>query len=125
MRATTLLFGCILLFLVGSIAGRTITAHHAPRPLSAADVEHALKSGVPKTRMAALVKQYGVDFGLTDVVKGQLRSAGANDSLILQIGRSRARVDGNSVARLTGPAAGAGPTAGQHRHARPRRRDGL
>ena len=107
MRVTTLLFGCILLVLVGSIAGRTITARHAPRPLSAADVEHALKSGVPNARMAALVKQYGVDFELTDVVKGQLRSAGASDSLILRIGRSRARVDGKSVAKLTGPSAGA------------------
>src|SRR5271157_4481587 len=106
MRATTVLFGCILLFLVGSIAGKTITAHHAPRPLSAADVEHALKSGVPNARMAALVKQYRVDFELNDVVEGQLRSAGASDSLILQIGRSRARVDSNSVARLTGPAVG-------------------
>ena len=107
MRAKTLLAGCILLFLVGSTAGWTITAHHAPRPLSAADVEHALKSGVPNARMAALVKQYGVDFELTGVVEGQLRTAGASDSLILRIGRSRARVDGDSVARLTGPAVGA------------------
>ena len=107
MRATTLLVGCILLFLVGSTAGRTITAQNAPRPLSAADVKHGLKSGVPNARMAALVKQYGVDFALTDVVEEQLRSAGASDSLILQIGRSRARVYGNSVERLTGPAVGA------------------
>src|SRR5208282_310593 len=52
----------------------------------------------------------GVDFELTDAVKKELRSAGASDNLILQIGRSRARVDGNSVERLTGPA------VGTHRH---------
>src|SRR5664279_3085941 len=101
MRAATLLAGCILLFLVGSTTGHTITAQKAPRPLSAADVEHGLKSGVPSARMAALVKQYGVDFELTDVVKGRLRSARASERLILQIGRSRARVDGDSAERLT------------------------
>ena len=107
MRATTLLVGCILLFIVGSAAGRTTRAQNAPRPLSAADVEHGLKSGVPNARMAALVKRYGVDFELTDVVEARLRSARASDSLILQIGRSRARVDGTSVGKLTGPAVGA------------------
>ncbi len=101
MRATTLLVGCILLFVVGSSAGRTTRAQSGPRPLSAADVEHGLKSAVPNARMAALVKQYGVDFELTDGVEKELRSAGANDNLILQIGRSRARVDGKSV-RPTG-----------------------
>lgn len=107
MRATTLLAGCIVLFLVGITAGRTTTAQNAHRPLSAADVEHGLKSGVPNARMAALVKQYGVDFELTDVVKQRLRRAGASDNLTLQIGRSRARVHVNSVERLTGPPGGA------------------
>src|SRR5229473_6689313 len=101
MRVTTLLVGSILLFMVGSTEGRTTRAQHAPRPLSAADVEHGLKSAVPNARMAALVKQYGVDFELTDGVEKELRSAGANDNLILQIGRSRARVDGKLV-RPTG-----------------------
>src|SRR5229473_5038341 len=88
MRVTTLLVGSILLFMVGSTAGRTTT--NAFRPLSAADVEHGLKSAVPNARMAALVRKYGVDFELTGAVKQELRSAGASDNLILQIGRSRA-----------------------------------
>src|SRR5882724_4407108 len=96
MRATTLLVGSILLFMVGSAAGRTAKT---PRPLSAADVEHGLKSAVPNARMAALVKQYGVDFELTNGVEKELRRAGASDNLILQIGRSQARVKGNSVER--------------------------
>ena len=96
MRVTTLLVGSILLFMVGSTAARTTRTQHAPRPLSAADVEHGLKSAVPNARMAALVKKYGVDFELTDTVKKELRSAGASDNLILQIGRSRARVDGQT-----------------------------
>src|SRR5450755_1539724 len=101
MRVTKLLVASILLFMVGSTEGRTTRTQHAPRPLSAADVEHGLKSAVPNARMVALVKQYGVDFELTDAVKKELRSVGASDNLILQIGRSRARVDGNSLEKVS------------------------
>src|SRR5271157_4771904 len=97
MRVTTLLVASILLFIVGSTEGRATPTQHAPRPLSAADVEHGLKSAVPNARMAALVKQYGVDFELTHTVEDELRSAGASDSLILQIRRSRSRVPGKTV----------------------------
>src|SRR5271166_6246513 len=78
MRVTTLLVASILLFLVGGSEGTTRT-QHAPRPLSAADVEHGLKSAVPNARLA------------------ELRSAGASDNLILQISRSRSRVAGKPV----------------------------
>src|SRR5260370_23588341 len=103
MRVTTLLVGSILLLMVGSSAAQTTRTPNAFRPLSAADVEHGLKSAVPNARMAALVKKYGVDFELTGPVKQELRSAGASDSLILQIGRSRAPlpIDESSV-KLTG-----------------------
>jgi hypothetical protein len=40
MRAMTLLVASILFLVVGSIAGRTTRTQNAPRPLSAADVEH-------------------------------------------------------------------------------------
>src|SRR6266852_4006901 len=111
MRVTTLLVGSLLLFIllvvVGSSAGRTTHTPNASRPLSAADVEHGLKSAVPNARMAALVKKYGVDFELTGAVKQELRSAGASDNLILQIGRSRVPIpmEDNSV-RPTGHSAG-------------------
>src|ERR1700681_1906318 len=116
MRVTTLLVGSLLLFIllvmVGSTAAaRTTRTPNASRPLSAADVEHGLKSAVPNARMAALVKKYGVDFDLTGAVKQELRSAGASDNLILQISRSRAPIpralipiDDNSV-RPTGHSA--------------------
>src|SRR6266404_5285045 len=104
MRVTTLLVGSILLFMVGSTAARTTRIPNASRPLSAADVEHGLKSAVPNARMAELVKKYGVDFELTGAVKQELRAAGASDNLILQIARSRAPIpralipiDDNSV----------------------------
>src|SRR3982074_1938557 len=104
MRITTLLVGSILLFLVGSSEGRTTHTPSASRPLSAADVEHGLKSAVPNARMAALVKKYGVDFELTGAVKQELRSAGASDNLILQIGRSRAPISiGANSVKPTGP----------------------
>jgi len=96
MRVTTLLVVSILLFM-GSTAGRTTRIQHAPRPLSAADVEHGLKSAVPNARMVALVKQYGVDFELTHAVEAELRHAGASDILILQISRSRSRIAGKPV----------------------------
>jgi TPR repeat protein len=107
MRVTTLLLGSILLFMVVNATGRTTRAPNASRPLSAADVEHGLKSAVPNARMAALVKKYGVDFELTGAVKQELRSAGASDNLILQIGRSRVPIpmDDNSV-KPTGHSAG-------------------
>jgi TPR repeat protein len=102
MRVTTLLVVNILL-LMGSTAGRTTRIQHAPRPLSAADVEHGLKSAVPNARMVALVKQFGVDFELTHVVEAELRSAGASNALILQISHSRSRIAGKPV-RPGGPA---------------------
>src|SRR5437899_7161573 len=87
----------ILLFMMGSAAGRTTQTPNARRPLSAAEVKHGLKSSVPNKRMAALVKKYGVDFELTDVVEAELRSAGASHNLILQISRSRSRLAGKSI----------------------------
>jgi len=56
MRVTTLVVASLLLFLVGSTAGRTIGTQKARRPLSAAEVEHGLRSAVPNVRMAALVQ---------------------------------------------------------------------
>src|ERR1700724_197109 len=122
MRVTTLLVGSILLFMVGASAARTTRTPNAFRPLSAADVEHGLKSAVPNVRMAALVKKYGVDFELTDAVKKELRSAGASDNLILQIGRSRALVDANSASKPTGQAVAAHrqrPANASRAHAQP------
>ena len=96
MRATTILFGCILL-LGGIGAGTPTKAQKVPRPLSTTDVEHGLKSGVPNTRMAALVKKYGVDFRVNAAVEKRLRSAGANSNLMSQIVRSSLGPGGRSV----------------------------
>src|SRR6202795_874952 len=103
MRVTTLLVGSILLFMVGSSAARKTRAPNALRPLSAADVEHGLKSAVPNARMAALVKKYGLDYELTGAGKPDIPSAGGSKNLILQISRSRAPmpIHDNSV-RPTG-----------------------
>ena len=98
MRVTTLLVASILLCM-GSTASGTTRMQHAPRPLSAADVEHGLKSAIPNARMVALVKQYGVDFELTRGVEAELRRAGASDTLILQISHSRSRIAGKPVRR--------------------------
>jgi len=116
MRVATLVVGSILLFMVGSAAARTTRAQHAPLPLSTADVEHGLKSAVPNARMAALVKQYGVDFELTDRVEKELRSAGANDNLILQIARSRAPITRAPISMDDKSVEQAGHSAVTHAH---------
>src|ERR1700675_1379285 len=97
MHVTTLLVASMLLFMAGNSGGRTTGTPNARRPLSAADVEHGLKSAVPNARLAALGKKSGVDFKLTEVVEAELRSAGASNNLILRISRSRSRVAGKSV----------------------------
>ena len=73
MSVRTLLVATMVLFMVGSTEARTTRTQQASRPLTAADVEHGLRSGVPNARMAALVKQYGVDFELTHAVEAELR----------------------------------------------------
>jgi hypothetical protein len=65
---TVLLFSSLLSYAQESPGSQSPAA-----PLSVADVEHGLKAGVSTTRMAALVKQYGVDFKLDDSVEKQLR----------------------------------------------------
>src|SRR5207302_6535159 len=120
MRVTTLLVGSILLVIllamVGSSAARTTRTPNAFRPLSAADVEHGLKSAVPNTRMAALVKKYGVDFEVTGAVKQELRSAGASDNLILQIGRSRAPIPRSPIPIEDSSVRPTGQSAPTHAH---------
>src|SRR5436309_15458761 len=91
MRVKILLVASIVLFMVGSIQARTARRQQAPRPLTAAEIEHGLKSAMPNARLAALVKQYLVDFELTRSIEAELRSAGATDDLILEIRHSRSR----------------------------------
>jgi TPR repeat protein len=82
------------------VSQQSSTPQSPASPLSVADVEHGLKAGVSNTRMAALVKQYGVDFELTDAAENQLRTAGANDELLLKIARAKS----SSVASPTSTA---------------------
>ena len=96
MRIPMVVLG-ILLLTVGAIGARTARPQNTPKPLSVADVEHGLTSAVPNARMAALIKQYGVDFELTRGLEGKLRNSGANDSLIRQIRHSRIRIEARSV----------------------------
>jgi hypothetical protein len=79
-----LLFGGLL-----SSSQQSTGSQSPAAPLSVADIEHGLKAGVSTTRMATLVKQYGVDFELTDAVEKQLRVAGATGDLLLEVSRSR------------------------------------
>ncbi len=62
-----------------------------PKPLTLAEVEKLLRDGVPKTRVAALVREYGVDFDFSDEVEAKLRAATADDSVLLAVSTSRRR----------------------------------
>jgi tetratricopeptide (TPR) repeat protein len=57
----------------------------AERPLSLTDLQYALKEGVPSRRVAAMVRERGVDFGTTKETEKALRTAGADEPLIEQV----------------------------------------
>lgn len=60
-----------------------------PKPLTLGEVEEALKNGLPSARVTQLVKEFGVDFALTDEVEQRLRAAGADGDLLLAIAKAR------------------------------------
>jgi PEGA domain len=66
-------------------------ASTGPKPLTLAEVEKLLRDGVPKTRVATLVREYGVDFDFSDEVEAKLRAATADDSVLLAVSTSRRR----------------------------------
>jgi hypothetical protein len=67
----------------------TNLAAEGPKPLGEPEIEEALKNGVPKTRIMGLVKQYGVDFALTNELEQSLRTVGADSDLLLAIAKSK------------------------------------
>jgi hypothetical protein len=60
-----------------------------PKPLALTEIQDALKNGLSNAKVTALVKQYGVDFALSDEVEQQLRAAGADGDLLLAIAKSK------------------------------------
>lgn len=78
----------VILLFSGLILQAQQSQTSSSSPLSVSDIEHGLKAGVTNARMAALVKQYGVDFEVSGVEK-ELKAAGANDDLLTIIGRNQ------------------------------------
>jgi len=60
-----------------------------PKPLTRTDIKQALENSVAKPRILTLINQYGVDFMLSNEVEKELRSAGADDSVILAIMKNK------------------------------------
>ena len=60
-----------------------------PKPLELSEIEEALKNGISPKRVTELVKQFGVDFALTDEVEQRLRGAGADSDLLLAITKAK------------------------------------
>ena len=69
-------------------ARATVELQSVRLPLTEAEIEDGLRKGVTPERMAALVKQYGVDFSLTPEIEDRLRKAGGDDTLLSAIGES-------------------------------------
>ncbi len=59
------------------------------KPLGLAEIEDALKNGLPNARVTQLVKEFGVDFAVTDEVEKRLRAAGADSDLLLAIMKAK------------------------------------
>ena len=60
-----------------------------PKPLSADEVEEALRNGISNKRVMGFVRQFGVDFALTEELEQRLRAAGADDTLLLAITKAK------------------------------------
>ena len=60
-----------------------------PKPLSEAEIEDALRHEVPRPRMAALVREYGVSFEVGKEAELRLRDAGADNELLQAIAQSK------------------------------------
>src|SRR3954467_8956006 len=67
----------------------TNLAAEGPKPLGEPEIEEALKNGVPKTRIMGLIKEYGVDFVLTNEFEQNLRTVGADSDLLLAIAKAK------------------------------------
>jgi PEGA domain len=60
-----------------------------PKPLTDGEVEELLTSGVAKSRIIQLLNRYGVNFALTEKTEKELRSLGADDSILLAIAKAK------------------------------------
>jgi hypothetical protein len=60
-----------------------------PPPLSLEDILSLLRGDVAPARVSALVAESGVDFTLAGAVEKQLRTAGADDALLLAIAKAK------------------------------------
>ncbi len=60
-----------------------------PKPLGVSDVEEMLQNKVPRARIQKMLDDYGVDFALSNEIEQQLRSVGADDSLLLAIAKAK------------------------------------
>lgn len=60
-----------------------------PKPLSEPEIEDALRHDVPRPRVNALIRQYGVTFTLTKESEIRLRDAGADNEMLTVIAQSK------------------------------------
>jgi hypothetical protein len=81
-----------------------------PPALTLEEVDTALRNELPKTRIAALASQYGVDFEITDDVDKRLRAVGADSGLLLDLVKAyKGPVQPKTVASASPPPAQSAP----------------
>ncbi|MBI4489943.1 MAG: SUMF1/EgtB/PvdO family nonheme iron enzyme, partial [Deltaproteobacteria bacterium] len=78
----------ILCHFLISIFLASIAFSQERRALSVEDVEDLLKSGVSQRRVAELVQERGVNFEATGEIRERLKRAGAEEALILVLGKA-------------------------------------
>ena len=60
-----------------------------PEPLTEDEIEQGLTAGITPARMTDKVEELGVNFTLTDDAEKKLRTAGADDALLLEIAKNK------------------------------------
>ena len=88
------------------VAGETLNLEAkltpaGPKPLSADEVEEALRNGISNKRVMGFVRQFGVDFALTDEIEQRLRAVGADAELLLD--RKSTRLNSSHIQKSRMP----------------------
>lgn len=60
-----------------------------PKPLREVEIEDALRNDLPRPRIVALIREFGVDFKLTKGAEVRLMDAGADNEMLLAIAGSK------------------------------------
>src|SRR5664280_1917724 len=85
MRTYRSLLAACLLFAAVVAVTRYADPQPSPKPFTKDDVVKLLAGNVPVKRVGRLVRERGIDFQITPQTENELRSAGADEGLLLTL----------------------------------------